>query len=45
MDGPRVLRAAGAQHLRRLAGKRGKQHLAIDMFGEMPASVVLPVPA
>ena len=38
-------RALGAQHLRGLAGEGGEQHLAVDMLGEIAASVVLPVPA
>ena len=36
MDGLGVAGAARAQHLRRLAGEGRKQHLAIDMLGEMP---------
>ncbi|MNL79860.1 hypothetical protein D3C87_2065590 [compost metagenome] len=35
MDGLGVAGALGAQHLGGLAGKGGKQHVAIHMLGEM----------
>ena len=35
MDGARIGRALGAQHLRRLAGEGGELHLAVDMLGEI----------
>ena len=36
MNGAGALGAAGAQHLGRLAGEGRKQHIAIDILGEMP---------